>query len=78
MLFGALIAAAGFLLGLRVGLAVGYRAERGRRIVTERRWLAQLATVLGAPPPELESIDAARARLLEEARGKLAHDQAGE
>lgn len=71
MLFGALIAIAGFILGVRLGLALGYRAERGRRIVVERRWLAELAGVLGAKPPELESVDAARARLLAEARGRL-------
>lgn len=70
MLFGALIAIAGFILGVRLGLAIGYRAERGRRIVVERRWLAELAGVLGAKPPELESVDAARARLLAEARGR--------
>jgi hypothetical protein len=70
VLFGALIAIAGFVLGVRVGLALGYRAERGRRIVVERRWLAELAGVLGAKPPELESVDAARARLLAEARGR--------
>jgi hypothetical protein len=68
---GALIAIAGFILGVRLGLALGYRAERGRRIVVERRWLAELAGVLGAKPPELESVDAARARLLAEARGRL-------
>jgi hypothetical protein len=68
VLFGALIAAAGFILGVRVGLALGYRAERGRRIVVERRWLGELARVLGAKPPEMESVDAARARLLDEAR----------
>jgi hypothetical protein len=70
VLFSALIAIAGFILGVRVGLAVGYRAERGRRIVVERTWLAELASVLGAKPPELESVDAARARLLAEARGR--------
>ena len=70
MLFGALISIAGFILGVRVGLAVGYRAERGRRIVVERKWLAELAGVLGAKPPELESVDAARARLLGEARSR--------
>ena len=70
MLSGALIAIAGFILGVRVGLAIGYRAERGRRVVVERKWLAELAAVLGAKPPELESVDAARARLLAEARGR--------
>ncbi len=70
MLFNALIAITGMILGVRVGLAVGYRAERGRRIVAERKWLAELASVLGAKPPELESIDAARARLLSEARAR--------
>jgi hypothetical protein len=65
-----LIGVAGFILGVRVGLSVGYRAERGRRIVTERRWLADLAVALGAKPPELESINAARARLLAQARGR--------
>ncbi|MGO8993351.1 MAG: hypothetical protein ACLQVI_08470 [Polyangiaceae bacterium] len=70
MLFGVLIAVAGFILGVRVGLSVGYRAERGRRIVTERKWLADLAGALGARPPELESINAARARLLAAARGR--------
>jgi hypothetical protein len=70
VLLGALIAIAGFILGVRVGLALGYRAERGRRIVVERRWLAELAGVLGAKPPELESVDAARARLLGEARAR--------
>ena len=68
MLLGALIGVAGFILGVRVGLALGYRAERGRRIVVERKWLAEFARVLGAKPPELESVDAARARLLAEAR----------
>ena len=68
MLAGALIAIAGFILGVRVGLALGYRAERGRRIVVERKWLAELAGVLGTKPPELESVTAARARLLAEAR----------
>jgi hypothetical protein len=71
VLFGVLIGIAGFILGARVGLAVGYRAERGRRIVVERRWLAELAAALGAKPPELESVDAARARLLAEARGRV-------
>jgi hypothetical protein len=70
VLFGVLIAVAGFILGVRVGLSVGYRAERGRRIVTERKWLADLAGALGARPPELESINAARARLLAAARGR--------
>ena len=70
MLFNALIAAAGFLLGLRVGLAVGYRAERGRRIVGERKWLADLARALGVRPPQYESIDAARERLLEAAQDR--------
>jgi hypothetical protein len=70
VLFNALIAITGMILGVRVGLAVGYRAERGRRIVAERKWLAELASVIGAKPPELESIDAARARLLSEARSR--------
>jgi hypothetical protein len=70
VLFNALIAITGMILGVRVGLAVGYRAERGRRIVAERKWLAELASVIGAKPPELESIDAARARLLGEARAR--------
>lgn len=70
MLFVVLLAIAGFILGLRVGLSIGYRAERGRRIVTERKWLADLAAALGAKPPEFESIDAARARLLAAARGR--------
>ncbi len=70
MIFGVLTAIAGFILGVRVGLSLGYRAERGRRIVSERQWLAELAGVLGAKPPELESINAARARLLAEARGR--------
>ena len=70
MLFNALIAAAGFLLGLRVGLAVGYRAERGRRIVAERRWLADLARALGVRAPQYESIDAARERLLAAAQDR--------
>ncbi len=68
VLFGLLTGIAGFILGARVGLSLGYRAERGRRIVVERKWLAQLAIALGAKPPELESVDAARARLLEAAR----------
>ena len=72
MLFGALIGVAGFILGVRLGLAIGYRAERGRRIIVERKWLAELAGVLGARAPELESVDAARARLLAEARGREA------
>lgn len=70
MIFGVLTAVAGFILGARVGLSIGYRAERGRRIVAERQWLADLAGALGAKPPELESINAARARLLAEARGR--------
>jgi hypothetical protein len=70
VIFGVLTAIAGFILGVRVGLSLGYRAERGRRIVSERQWLAELAGVLGAKPPELESINAARARLLAEARGR--------
>jgi hypothetical protein len=68
----ALLAIAAFVLGVRVGLALGYRAERGRRIVAERAWLEQLARVMGAKPPELESIDAARARILGEARARHA------
>jgi hypothetical protein len=68
---GALIAIASFILGVRVGLAVGYRAERGRRIVVERKWLSELARALGARPLELESVDAARARLLDEARDRI-------
>lgn len=70
MLFNALIAITGMILGVRVGLAIGYRAERGRRILAERRWLTELAQVIGSKPPEFESIDAARARLLSEARGR--------
>jgi hypothetical protein len=70
VLFGVLCGLAGLILGVRVGLSVGYRAERGRRIVSERRWLADLAGALGARPPELESINAARERLLAEVRGK--------
>jgi len=70
VLFAALLAIAGFILGVRVGLSIGYRAERGRRIVTERKWLADLAGALGTKPPELESINAARARLLAAARGR--------
>jgi hypothetical protein len=68
---GALIAIASFILGVRLGLAVGYRAERGRRIVAERKWLSELAYVLGARPLHLESIEAARARLLDEARDRV-------
>jgi hypothetical protein len=68
VLFAILLAIAGFILGVRVGLSIGYRAERGRRIVTERKWLADLAGALGARPPELESINAARERLLAAAR----------
>jgi hypothetical protein len=68
VLFAVLLAIAGFILGVRVGLSIGYRAERGRRIVTERKWLADLARALGARPPELESINAARERLLAAAR----------
>jgi hypothetical protein len=68
VLFSALIAIAGFILGARVGLAIGYRAERGRRIVAERKWLAELAGALSAKAPEFESVDAARARLLANAR----------
>jgi hypothetical protein len=70
VLFVVLLAIAGFILGLRVGLSLGYRAERGRRIVTERKWLGDLAAALGAKPPEFESINAARARLLAAARGR--------
>ena len=70
-MLGALIAIASFILGVRVGLAVGYRAERGRRIVVERKWLSELARALGARPLELESVDAARARLLDEARDRI-------
>lgn len=76
MLFNALIAVAGFLLGVRVGLAVGYRAERGRRIVAERRWLADLARALGARPPQYESIDAARERLLDVALARADEEPA--
>jgi hypothetical protein len=72
VIFGVLTAIAGFILGVRVGLSVGYRAERGRRIVSERQWLADLAGAIGAKPPELESINAARARLLAEARERRA------
>ena len=68
MLFGVLTGIAGFILGARVGLSLGYRAERGRRIIAERKWLTELAGVIGARPPELESVDAARARLLAAAR----------
>ena len=67
-MYNALLAIAGFILGVRVGLALGYRAERGRRIVLERKWLSELARALGARPLELESVDAARARLLAHAR----------
>jgi hypothetical protein len=70
VIFNALIAIAGLILGVRVGLAIGYRAERGRRIIAERKWLAELAQVIGTKPPEFESIDTARARLLSEARGR--------
>ena len=70
MLFNALIAITGLILGVRVGLAVGYRAERGRRILGERKWLTELARVLGSKPPEQESIDAARERLLNDARAR--------
>ena len=68
MLFAALIAVAGFLLGLRAGLSIGYRAERGRRIIAERRWLADLARALDVKPGDQESVDAIRARMLTEAR----------
>lgn len=68
MLFAALIAVAGFLLGLRAGLSIGYRAERGRRVIAERRWLADLARALDVKAGEQESIDAIRARMLTEAR----------
>jgi hypothetical protein len=68
VLFAALIAVAGFLLGLRAGLSIGYRAERGRRVIAERRWLAELARALDAKPGEQESVDAIRARMLTEAR----------
>jgi len=70
VLYNALLAIAGFILGVRVGLALGYRAERGRRIVLERKWLSDLARALRARPLELESVDAARARLLAEARSR--------
>jgi hypothetical protein len=76
LLSGVLIAIAGFILGVRVGLAVGYRAERGRQILSERKWLAQLAGALRAKPPEFESIVAARARLLEEATRAQVLDEA--
>ena len=68
MLFAALIAVAGFLLGLRAGLSIGYRAERGRRVIAERRWLADLARALDVKPGDQESVDAIRARMLTEAR----------
>jgi len=71
VLYNALLAFAGFILGVRVGLALGYRAERGRRIVLERRFLSELARALGARPLELESVDAARARLLDEVRNRM-------
>jgi hypothetical protein len=79
VLYSALIAVAGFILGVRVGLAVGYRGERGRRIIQERKWLGELARALGARSPrtELESIDVVRARLLAEAaRGSERRDRA--
>ena len=66
--FAALVAAAGFLLGLRAGLALGYRAERGRRILAERRWLGELARALDVKQGEHESLDALRARMLNEAQ----------
>jgi hypothetical protein len=71
VLFAALIAVAGFLLGLRAGLSIGYRAERGRRVIAERRWLADLARALDVKQVktgEQESVDAIRARMLTEAR----------
>ncbi len=70
MLYNALLALAGFILGVRLGLALGYRSERGRRIVLERKWLSELARAMGARPLQLESVDAARARLLAEARAR--------
>jgi len=68
----ALIAVAGFLLGLRVGLAIGYRAERGRRIVAERKWLLELGRALGVKPAQLDSVEATRARILDEVRDRPA------
>ena len=64
VLMSALIAIAAFLLGLRAGLAIGYRAERGRRIVAERRWLLELGRAVGVKPAELEPVDETRARIL--------------
>jgi hypothetical protein len=77
VLYNALLAIAGFILGVRVGLALGYRAERGRRIVQERKWLSELARAIGARPLQLESVEAARARLLAEASAR-ASDEAPE
>jgi hypothetical protein len=45
-------------------------AERGRRIVVERKWLSELARALGARPLELESVVAVRERLLAVAQGR--------
>jgi hypothetical protein len=76
VLYSALIAIAGFILGVRVGLGVGYRSERGRRITQERRWLGELARALGIRRLDLESVDAARARILDEARRRDAEPPA--
>lgn len=70
MLMTALIAAAAFLLGLRAGLAIGYRAERGRRIVAERKWLLELGRVLGIRPVQLDSVEATRTRILDQMRDR--------
>jgi len=70
VLYSALIAIAAFLLGLRAGLALGYRAERGRRIVAERKWLLELGRALGVKPTALEPVEATRARMLDEARAR--------
>jgi hypothetical protein len=35
--FVSLVAVAAFLLGLRAGIAIGYRAERRQRMLEERR-----------------------------------------
>ena len=67
MLYTALLIGAAFLLGLRAGLALGYRAERGRRIVNERKWLGEIGRALGVRPTQAESVDALRERILDQA-----------
>ena len=67
MLYTALCIGAAFLLGLRAGLALGYRAERGKRILAERKWLGEIGRALGVRPMQLEPIESLRERVLDRA-----------